>query len=46
MIKDFDRDIYGKELCVKTVKKIRDIEKFKNQEDLKAQIGRDIRENL
>ncbi len=46
LIKDFNRDIYGKEICIKAIKKIRDIEKFNSVEELKVRIARDIEENL
>lgn len=45
-IKGLARDIYGQELTVRVIKKIRDIRKFDRPDDLKAQISRDIAQNL
>ena len=43
-IKDFNQNIYGKEVTVKVIKKIRDIKKFKNESELKEQIKKDTKE--
>lgn len=40
-IKDFEQNIYGKEVTVNVIKKIRDIKKFKNESELKEQIRKD-----
>ena len=45
-LKGFARDIYGHELRVRVVKKIRGIKKFPNPEALKAQIEKDIKNNF
>ncbi|MFP4514655.1 MAG: riboflavin kinase [Parcubacteria group bacterium] len=42
LIKDFSEDIYGKEITVKVIKKIRDVKKFDNIEDLKKNISKDL----
>jgi len=42
LIKDFSDDIYGKEVKVKVVKKIREVKKFKDSEQLKEAIKRDL----
>ncbi|MCX7990461.1 MAG: bifunctional riboflavin kinase/FAD synthetase [Proteobacteria bacterium] len=42
-ILDFDDNIYGKEITVEFVERIRGIEKFKDVEDLKNQIYEDIK---
>ncbi len=39
---DFDREIYGKEICVYFVQKVRDDQKFGNLNDLKEAILQDI----
>lgn len=43
-LKDFRANIYGRELKIKVRKKIRDIKKFDNTEDLKKQIKEDLKE--
>jgi len=45
-IKGFKRDIYGQELGVRVIKKIRDVKKFDNFEELKAQIALDVKNNF
>ena len=42
----FDEDIYGKDLTIKILDKIRDEKKFDNLEDLKNQIKKDLEECL
>ena len=42
-IKKFNQNIYGEELKIEIVKKIRAIIKFDNIEELKKQIGRDVK---
>jgi riboflavin kinase/FMN adenylyltransferase len=39
---DFSGDLYGKEIEVRISKKIRDVRKFENNEELKEQIKKDI----
>lgn len=39
---DFDEEIYGERVAVKVLKKIRNVREFKQVEDLKSQIMRDI----
>jgi riboflavin kinase/FMN adenylyltransferase len=39
---DFDEDIYGKEIGVQVIHKLRDEQKFEGLEQLKKQIGKDI----
>ncbi len=39
-ILNFDRDIYGQDICVEFLEKIRDEIKFEGLEDLKSEIGR------
>ena len=39
---DFSEDLYGKELEVTFLRKLRDEQKFANLDELRAQIGRDI----
>ncbi|HLP14513.1 MAG TPA: bifunctional riboflavin kinase/FAD synthetase [Flavobacteriales bacterium] len=39
---DFDQDIYGKEIGVHVVHKLRDEQKFEGLEQLKTQIGKDV----
>ena len=41
-IKDFNFDIYGKNVKIKIIKKIREIKKFANAEWLKKQIKKDL----
>lgn len=41
-ILDFDGDLYGKEIEVEIGKKIREVIKFDNEEQLKKQIAKDI----
>jgi riboflavin kinase/FMN adenylyltransferase len=43
---DFDADIYGQEIEVILLQKIRDNQKFASLEDLKAQIKKDQKEIL
>ncbi|MBU0472362.1 MAG: EamA family transporter [Nanoarchaeota archaeon] len=42
-IGNFKEDIYGKELEVKILKRVRDIKKFENVEELKEQIKKDLK---
>lgn len=42
--KDFNKNIYGRTLAVKAIRKIREIKKFKNAEELKKQIQIDLKE--
>ena len=42
-IKDFDANIYHQEVKIKIIKKIREVKKFKNIEELKKQISRDLK---
>ncbi len=39
---DFSGNVYGKEIVVTVGKKIREVEKFTHDEDLKRQIAKDI----
>ena len=41
---NFKGDLYGKEITVEFVQKLRDEQRFASAEELKAQIGKDIRE--
>ena len=41
-IKNFDFDIYGKNVKIEVIKKIREIKKFVNAEELKKQIKQDL----
>jgi len=41
-IKDFDFDIYGRDVKIKIIRKIRAVRKFANAENLKKQIAMDI----
>ncbi len=43
LIKNFSGNLYGKNLQIKIIKKIRDIKKFKNTTDLKIQIQKDLK---
>ncbi len=43
-LKDFNQDIYGRELAVETGRQLREIKKFKNVGELKAQIKKDLKE--
>ncbi len=43
-LKHFNKDIYGRELEVEVGRKIRDVKKFKNIEELKNQINKDLLE--
>ena len=43
-ILDFNKDIYGKEIKVNVIKKIRNQIKYNSLEDLKIQIKKDITE--
>ncbi|MCU0652738.1 MAG: riboflavin kinase [Candidatus Pacebacteria bacterium] len=43
-IKDFNRGIYGQELVVRVIKKIREVKKFANAGELTEQIARDLKE--
>ncbi|MCK4554442.1 riboflavin kinase, partial [Candidatus Parcubacteria bacterium] len=43
-IKDFDFDIYGKNVKIKIIRKIREVKRFANVEDLKEQINNDLAE--
>ena len=40
-ILDFDGDLYGQELSVRIVKRIRDIQKFNSLEEVKTQVDQD-----
>ncbi len=40
---DFDRDLYGKTIRIAFIRKIRDEIKFKTEEELKAQIKKDLK---
>lgn len=42
LIKDFSADIYKKKMTVKVLRKIREVIKFKNIDDLKKQIAKDL----
>ena len=42
LIIDFNKDIYGKNIEVRLLKKIRDIEKFDSLIDVKKQVDKDI----
>ncbi|OGZ34507.1 MAG: hypothetical protein A2174_02640 [Candidatus Portnoybacteria bacterium RBG_13_41_18] len=39
----FEGDLYGKEIKVKIIKKIRNVWKFRSDKELKRQIGEDIK---
>ncbi len=39
---DFSGDLYGQELRVELKEKIREVEKFENEESLKKQIAKDV----
>jgi riboflavin kinase/FMN adenylyltransferase len=39
---DFHQDVYGQQLEVTFLRKLRDEQRFANLEELRAQIGRDI----
>ena len=41
-IKNFNFDIYGKDVKIKIIKKIREVKKFDSAEDLKKQIRKDL----
>lgn len=41
-IPDFSANLYQKEIKVKVIKKIREVKKFKNPEELKQQIEKDL----
>ncbi|MDP3043226.1 MAG: riboflavin kinase [bacterium] len=41
-IKDFDFDIYHKDVKIKIIRKIRDVKKFANAEGLRKQIKKDL----
>jgi riboflavin kinase/FMN adenylyltransferase len=41
---DFDRDIYGRRISVRFLKKLRDEEKFASVDDLVVQMGRDAQQ--
>ncbi|MBA3046727.1 riboflavin kinase [Patescibacteria group bacterium] len=41
-IKNFDFDIYGKSVKIKIIRKIREVKKFANAEELKKQIKKDL----
>jgi drug/metabolite transporter (DMT)-like permease len=43
LIKDFSEDIYGRELAVTIIKKIREVKKFADAEELSAAIKDDLR---
>ena len=38
---DFDGDLYGKQIHVRFIDRIRDEEKFNNLDELKSQLGQD-----
>jgi drug/metabolite transporter (DMT)-like permease len=42
LIKDFSADIYGQEINVKVIRKIREVKNFNNIEDLKENIAKDL----
>jgi drug/metabolite transporter (DMT)-like permease len=42
LIKDFSEDIYNQEINVRVVRKIRDVKKFDNVEELKKNISKDL----
>ncbi|MCF7794875.1 EamA family transporter [Patescibacteria group bacterium] len=42
LIKDFSQDIYNQKVTVKVIKKIRDVKKFNDIEDLKRNIFKDL----
>ena len=42
-ILDFSGDLYGQAIKIEIIKKIRDTQKFKNDEELKKQITEDIK---
>ena len=44
-IKDFDFDIYHQNVKIKVIKKIREVRKFANAEDLKEQIEKDLKKS-
>jgi len=46
LIKGLARDIYGQEVAVRVVRKIRDIKRFVSVPDLQKQIETDVKENL
>ena len=39
----FDGDLYGKEITVRFVRRLRDVQKFENADRLKAQLNEDVR---
>ncbi|HEY0368144.1 MAG TPA: riboflavin kinase, partial [Chthoniobacterales bacterium] len=41
---DLDRDIYGEDIEVRFLRRLREEQKFKNLDELKAQIARDVAE--
>lgn len=43
LIKDFSDDIYGEEIAVTIAKKIREVKKFENEDELKAAIKNDLK---
>ena len=43
-IKDFDFDIYDQDVKIKIIRKIREVKKFDNAEELKEQIKKDLEE--
>ncbi|MDO8592278.1 MAG: riboflavin kinase [bacterium] len=43
-IKNFSQNIYGQTLEVKVIRKIREVRRFKNIEELKKQISKDLLE--
>ncbi len=45
-IKGLSADIHGDELKIRVIKKIREVKKFDNPEELQKQIEADVRENL
>jgi hypothetical protein len=46
LVKGLARDIYGRQVSVRVLKKIRDIKKFASAADLQKQIETDVQENL
>ena len=42
-ILDFNNEIYNQEVEIKLLKKIRDVRKFKSEDELKKQIAKDIK---
>ena len=45
-IKNFNFNIYGKNVKIKIIRKIREVKKFASAEDLKKQIKKDLKEEI